>query len=125
MAITMEAETLNKKLGYTNELIEQTTINELINCCIDAPTTKNSYEAKEELINGGRDNIRNRIQIKKAFKNIIASLEDILKETDTEITGTNKGNLKSYKNRFLSILSILDKIQLEWQKHDLGIKFRN
>ena len=77
-------------------------------------------EVKQELIKRGKDNIQTRILIKKECKKSIASLEALLNKLDTE-EQTNKEVVKSFKSKFLNSVSILDKLQLEWQKYDLGL----
>ena len=78
-------------------------------------------DLRQELISRGKDNIEQRIAIKKLCKAVISDLESEIKKLDT-LENYDKNKLKDYKNRFLTSISLLDKLQLEWQKHDLMLK---
>lgn len=98
---------------------DQLTIQQLIDLTIDLQENgQESKEPKQELINRGKDNIQTRILIKKACKTTINTLETPLKQNNI-----NKEVLKASKQKFLTSLSLLDRLQLEWQKYDLGLKF--
>lgn len=112
----------NNQTLNANFLVGQLTIQQLIDLSIDS--TNDNYienETRKELINRGKDNIQTRIIIKKICRNSISGLEVLLQRIATE-KNNNKEIIKSFKNKFLSSVSILDKLELEWQKHDLGIK---
>lgn len=77
-------------------------------------------ESRQELINRGKDNIQERITIKKLFKCKIADIEDLLRKLNE---GKNNKKLTSLlQNKFLTVISLVDKLQLEWQKHDISLK---
>ena len=110
----------NQKLN-SNFLIEQLSVQQLIDLSIDS--INDNYienETRKELINRGKDNIQARIIIKKICRNAITGLESLLQKIATE--NNNKEIIKSFKNKFLNSVSMLDRLELEWQKHDLGIK---
>ena len=112
-------EKINKD-SSANFLIEQLSVQQLIDLAIDS--SNNGYiglESRKELISRGKDNIQARIVIKKSCKAAISNLEDIFQTLDKE---SDKELVKSFKNKFLTSVSILDWLQLEWQKHDLGLK---
>ena len=77
-------------------------------------------ESRQELIRRGNDCIQTRIMIKKSCKKTMSSLEALLNKISTE--NNNKEIVKPIKNKFLTSVSVLDKLQLEWQKYDLGLK---
>ena len=121
MTTTMDYKTLNKQNNLNlNVLVEQISIQQLVDLSIDSLGDKIGQETREELIKRGKDNIPVRIQIKKACKASITNIESLLKEID-EASNNDKSLIRSYKTRFLNSLSVLDKLQLEWQKHDLGL----
>lgn len=112
-----------KKENNTNAnyLVEQLSIQQLIDLTIDSHEDEYvGLESRKELIKRGKDNIQTRIMIKKSIKEVIASLENLLKKIAIE--SNNKEVVKSFKNKFLNSISVLDKLELEWQKYDLGIK---
>ena len=122
----MKHKTINNQASISsivNEkfIIEELTIQQLINLAIDLEGEVSGLHSRQELINRGKDNIYTRITIKKVCKTAISELESLLKKVDLENI-TNKETIKSYKNKFLTSISILDKLQLEWQKYDLSIK---
>ncbi len=84
----------------------------------DEFTTANS---RQELINKGKDDIKLRITVKKTCKAAINDLEILLKRFDFT-NGLKEKDLKFYRSRFLDAISLLDKLQLAWQKHDLVLK---
>ena len=110
-----------KKLNSMDEnfLFDQLSIQQLIDLAIDSHEDKFvEFESRQELLKRGKDNIQARIIIKKSCKNTIANFEGLLKKISTE---KNSAVIKDFKNKFLSSVSILDKLQLEWQRHDLGL----
>ena len=123
MTAVMENKTLNNQSNNINSnlLLEQISLQQLIDLALDTQIDHIGQETKQELIKRGKDNIHIRIQIKKLCKAAIANLESILDKINVD-SKDNKETIKSYKNKFLNSLSILDRIQLEWQKYDLGLK---
>lgn len=103
-------------------LYDQLSIEQLINLIIDSSNSDFILaQARQELVNRGKDNIQLRILIKKQCKSNIESLEALLKKIDKE-SNRNKDIIKSFKQKFLSSISVLDRLQLEWQKHDLSLR---
>ena len=119
----MEHKTLNDKVlsVSTNVLIEKLSIQELVNLALDTNNDFTIAGSRHELINRGKDNIQLRITIKKACKSAISELEAVLKKFDCE-SNTDKNAIKLFKNKFLNTVSLLDRLQLEWQKHDLFLQ---
>ena len=125
MPTAMEHKTLNNQDFNLNGnfLVEKISIQQLIDLAVDSADDHIGLQTKQELIQRGKDSIPLRIQIKKACKQTIANLESVLKELDKGINiNGNKNLLKSYKTKFLNLLSIVDRLQLEWQKYDLRLK---
>ena len=122
MALTMENQTINIKTAKitTNVLVEQISLQQLIDLAIDSAHDHIGLETRQELVIRGQDSIPVRIQIKKLCKATIANIESILNEVNNN-SNIDIEILKSHKSRFLSSLSLLDRIQLEWQKHDLSL----
>ncbi len=123
MTILMEYKTLNNEVLTfpENILIEKLSVQELINLALDTDNDFAIIKSRQELISRGKDNIQLRITIKKTCKLVINNLEALLKRFDSESTADKKA-AKLYKNKFLNTLSLLDKLQLEWQKYDLTLK---
>ena len=111
----METKTLdtNNKTSITSELNLEQLIESALN------TNENTFEYRDELINRGNDNVYTRILIKKTCKASLANLETYLSHINSD---THNEITKSIKSKFLNLVSILDKLQLEWQKYDLGLK---
>ena len=125
MTTTMEHKTLNNQNFNLNGnfLVEKISIQQLIDLAVDSANDNIGLQTRQELIQRGKDSIPLRIQIKKACKQTITNLESVLKELDKGINvNGNKDFLKSYKTKFLNLLSVVDRLQLEWQKHDLRLK---
>ena len=120
----MEKNILNNKINNlsANPIVQQISLQQLIDLVCDSPDSYIGSETKQELINRGRDNIQTRIQIKKTYKTKISSFESILEKAEKE-TRSDSETIKTYKNKFLTLISILDRLQLEWQKYDLGLKY--
>ena len=121
MTTLMEHKILNNKvLSFSEDYVfENLAIPELIELAVD--TVDNDpviLKSRQELTNRGKDNIQLRITIKKTFKTMINELGVLLKELDCG-NSADKDVVKLYKNKFLNIISLLDKLQLGWQKHDL------
>lgn len=118
MVLTMQSETTNidAKFSLTNLSTEQ-----LIDLCISLTDSASEIRIKDELVNRGKNNIQQRIVIKKQLKKFISTNEGQLKDSEIEKNG-NKEILKKQKNEFLTLVSIQDKLQIEWQKYDLGLK---
>lgn len=116
--VTLDIEMKNISSNFS---VDQVSIQQLIDLAIDSTGDHIGLETKKELLNRGKDNIHTRIQIKKACKNAISHIEAILKELNCELN-SDKAVLKSYKNRFLTAVSVLDTLQLAWQKYDLSLK---
>jgi hypothetical protein len=119
----MEYKTLNNEVLTfpENILIEKLSVQELINLALDTDNDFTIIKSRQELIGRGKDNIQIRITIKKTCKSAINDLEVLLKRFDCE-SNADKKNTKLYKTKFLNTLSLVDKLQLEWQKHDLSLK---
>ena len=100
---------------------ENLTIEQLVQTCIDNESNNIGTSTREELVKRGKDNIQTRISIKKCCKSLISDLENLLNKASST-SSINKQIIKSLKGKFLSIVSILDRIQIEWQKHDLSLR---
>ena len=124
MTTLMEYKTLNDRiLAYSeNVVFEKLTAQELIELALSTSNDFTTISSRQELINRGKDNIQLRITIKKLCKIAISDLEVLLKRFDSE-NNTDKKTAKLYKNQFLNTISLLDKLQLEWQKYDLALKY--
>ncbi len=126
MVTNMKNETLNQLFNLstlnTSNLIEQFSTQKLIDLAIESQDEQIKQETRKELINRGKESIQNRIEIKKICKASISSLEVILDDCEVEKIHS-KDTVKSYKNKFLSLISLVDKVQLEWQRHDLGLMY--
>lgn len=114
-----EREIENKKI-YASGVLEVLSIQQLIDLSIDIPEDQITLDVRYELIKRGMDNIQNRILIKKLCKSTKSRIEDLIKNSEEE---KDKNSLKIYKNKFLNSVSIIDKLQLEWQKHDIRVKY--
>ena len=123
MTTLMEYKTQNDKVLSISakDLVEHLSVQELIDLAINADNDFAIASSRKELINRGKDNIQLRITIKKTCKTVINDLETLLKTFDSENRADKKA-VKLYKNNFLNTISLLDKLQLEWQKHDLLLK---
>ncbi len=123
MIATMEQNIINKNINDLPPnflLTEQISVQQLIDLVIDSGSDHVGVKIKQELFERGKDNIKIRIEIKKLCKSSIQNIESILKELDNERNPAE--TVKQYKHRFLNALSILDRLQIEWQKHDLCFK---
>lgn len=123
MTTTMEKNILNKSINNLPPnflLTEQITVQQLIDLVIDSGSDNVGIKIKQELFERGKDNIKIRIEIKKSCKSNIQNIESVLKELDNERNPAE--TVKQYKHRFLNAISILDRLQLEWQKYDLCFK---
>lgn len=98
-------------LGYLS-------ISELINKSLENNPNETINIFKQELIKRGKDNIYTRIEIKKSCKGNISSLEDLIKEYKEKKLNDNN-ILSALKIKLLDIVSLIDRLQLEWQKYDL------
>ena len=123
MTTLMEYKTQNDKVLSVSAkaLVEHLSVQELIDLALHADDDFAVVSSRKELINRGKDDIQLRIAIKKTCKTAINNLETLLKTFDSE-SSTDKKTAKLYKNNFLNTISLLDKLQLEWQKHDLVLK---
>ena len=123
MTTLMEYKTQNDKVLSISakDLVEHLSVQELIDLAINADNDFAIASSRKELISRGKDNIQLRITIKKTCKTVINDLETLLKTFDSENRADKKA-VKLYKNNFLNTISLLDKLQLEWQKHDLLLK---
>ena len=123
MTTLMEYKTQKDKVLSVSakDLVEHLSVQELIDLALHADNDFAIASSRKELINRGKDNIQLRITIKKTCKTAINALETLLKTSDGESI-TDKKTTKLYKNNFLNTISLLDKLQLEWQKHDLILK---
>lgn len=117
MTSIMEQETLNKNIP-NNFLVEQISTQKLIDLAVDSANDNIGIQLKQELFERGKDNIKSRIEIKKLCKIQIQNIELLLEKTNSE-TSTAK-EIKLSKHQFLNALSVLDRLQIEWQRHDLG-----
>ena len=123
MATLMEYKTLDQKIVSfpENIIIEKLSIQELIELVLDTNSELTFLRSRQELINRGKDDIKLRITIKKTCKTAINDLEVLLKRFDSG-NGFREKDLKFYKTRLLNSVSLLDRLQLEWQKCDLALK---
>lgn len=100
------AEKLNQEISQdTNFSLDKLSVQQLIDLAVSSYEDLSGFNSRVELIKRGKDNIQSRITIKKACKATILSHE-----------------CNSDKAKLLSSVSVLDKLQLEWQKHDLILK---
>jgi len=123
MTATMEQNILNKNINDLPPnflLTEQITVQQLLDLVVDSGNDNVGIKIKQELFERGKDNIKIRIEIKKSCKSNIQNIESVLKELDNERNPAE--TVKQYKHRFLNAISILDRLQLEWQKYDLCFK---
>lgn len=104
-----------KELNIKNYSIQEL-IDKYMN---DSYEYQNIYKA--ELIERGKNNIYNRIAVKKSCKNNIAHQESIVKEIESK-TAANKELISYIRKRFLEAISLLDRIQIEWQRYDVHLK---
>ena len=119
---TIEMTKPNLELQTTNiNFISSLTVEELINQAIESGSEPILVHSRQELVSRGKDDIHTRILIKKSCKASISSIESLLKKADSE--NNTSAITKSLKKKFLTSISILDRLQLEWQKHDLSIKY--
>ena len=120
MTTLMEYKVLDDKvLSFSTDLLlEKLSVQELIDLALATDNDFAIIRSRQELINRGKDNIQARIAIRKTCKSIINDLENLLKKLDCE-SNKDKKTTKIYKGKFLSTISLSDKLQLEWQKHDL------
>lgn len=123
MTTLMKYKALEEKVLLVNEspVIEELSIQGLIELVLDTNNTLTITKSRQELIHRGKDDIKLRIAIKKTCKSNISDLEILLKRLESA-KGLEEKNSKFYKTRFLNTLSLLDRLQLEWQKHDLALK---
>lgn len=121
IALTIPVEKNLTSNGNRKIVLDVLSVQELIDLAVDSqadsPVTN---ELRNELINRGKNDITARINIKKSCKKNILKFESLLNTISTENNG-NKEVIKTFKTRFLTSVSMLDKIQLEWQKYDLGL----
>ena len=118
---TMEITKPNLELQTTSlNFISSLTVEELISQAIESGSEPVLVHSRQELVSRGKDDIPTRILIKKSCKASISSIESLLRKADTE--NSTSAITKSLKKKFLTSISILDRLQLEWQKHDLSIK---
>ena len=96
-------------------------ITDLITKSLENDSSEKINVFKQELISKGRDNIHTRIEIKKSYKSNIANLEAMITECE-EKKLTDKKLISALKIKLLNIVSLIDRLQLEWQKHDLRLK---
>lgn len=89
----------------TNFSLEKLTVQQLLDLTISSYEDAVGFNSRNELIKRGSDNIEVRISIKKACKASVASYES-----------------SQDKAKLLSSITLLDKLQLEWQKLDLILK---
>lgn len=113
MEATIEMEILTKENSNLKFSIKELSIQQLIDLVIGSGSDHIGLELREEIITRGKDNIETRIAIKKCCKAAVLKFEDLLK---------NYNKNSEYKNNLLNSVSLLDKLQLEWQKHDLRLK---
>ena len=107
---------LSSNLNF-KELSEE----QLIDTVVIQEETADAYKSKEELINRGKNEVSKRIIIKKLCKHLILESENRLKENaSTDLS--SKEAIKMQKKRFLTLLSLSDRLQLEWQKYDLALR---
>lgn len=122
MTAIMEHTTSTINYGNKNLLIGELSIQQIIELAIDSENEQLSLLLKQELVTRGKDNIQARIIIKKCCKSTISDLEGKVKTLNSNNNKVEKEKAKLFKNKFLTSISVLDKLQLEWQKHDLSLK---
>ncbi len=123
MTTLTEYKTVNQKVLALSEniVVENLSIQELIELVLDTSNNQIFTASRQELIGRGKDDIKTRILIKKTCKQAISDLEILLKRFEST-NRLDEKNLKFYKTRLLNIVSLLDRLQLEWQKQDLVLK---
>ncbi|MBI2996019.1 MAG: hypothetical protein HYY52_04870 [Candidatus Melainabacteria bacterium] len=120
MIISMDFEIKNEE-----PLIAQLSLQQLIDLVINSDNEQISLKSRQELIARGKDNIPARITIKKLCKALVINLEEAIKKIDFEKNMSKRDKseeVKLLRSRFLTLISIVDKLQLEWQKHDISLK---
>lgn len=122
---TLEAQGLIKakpKTFFPEDLVETATDEELRNLAVENTSDSiTGIKARRELIKRGKDNIKERIHIKKSFKLAVESYELSIAEIEKQEI-QNERRLSLYKSKLLTTIAILDKLQLEWQKYDLALQ---
>ena len=115
-------------VGLKNEIenitfsIEQLSVKQLVDLSVDFSEDQcKGLELRNELIKRGKDNIQTRIQIKKVCRDSVSNIEVLLQKTINE-NHSNKETVKLCKSKFLHSVSVLDRLELEWQKYDLSIR---
>jgi parvulin-like peptidyl-prolyl isomerase len=109
------------KTQNENPPLVELSCNDLISLLVEESANgRIGTESRQELINRGKDDIKERISIKKLFKNKITDIETLLKKFNEE--KNNKISASLLKNQFLTAISLLDRLQLEWQKYDISLK---
>lgn len=108
-----------ENITFAKNVIDNSTTEDLINFSIESETENEiTSQAKKQLIESGKDNIQERIGIKKYLKAQITKTQEELKIIEES---KDKKSLKEKRVKFLAAVSLVDKLQLEWQKHDLKI----
>jgi|SRR3989338_8535276 len=109
------------KTQNENTPLIELSCNDLINLLVEESANgRIGTESRQELINRGKDDIHQRITIKKSFKGKITEIESLLKKFNEE--KNNKISASLLKNQFLTAISLLDRLQLEWQRYDISLK---
>ena len=109
------------KTQNENTPLIELSCNDLINLLVEESANgRIGTESRQELINRGKDDIKERISIKKLFKTKITDIETLLKKFNEE--KNNKISASLLKNQFLTAISLLDRLQLEWQRYDISLK---
>ena len=115
MILSVEKDIMNSNIKETAQTfsLEKLTIKQLVSLSIDSAEDSAGYYAKCELVRRGTDNIQDRILIKKNCKESLSIVESKL--------STNQ-NDSSLKQKLLTVVSLIDRLHLEWQKQDLVLK---
>lgn len=114
----------NNKLEseFTTILVEKLPTKELVTLAIDNNGDNElGIKSKAQIVSRGKDDIELRIKIKKSLRESISNLEELINNLESNKESDPK-LLKLYRTRFLTAVSLINKFQLEWQKHDLRCK---
>ena len=121
MSSTTFQQVLNEQINTISDYqVDKVSNLELVNTASNLASDFIGLKCRHELLERGKDNIPTRIEIKKLCRETIHDLESAISDPEAENI-YNKDSIKSLKTRFLNLLSILDKLQLEWQKHDINL----
>ena len=122
MITTMNKPSVENVISFEDSMnLENYSCKELIDMTINNDGSEQALHAKHELMCRGKDDIRERISIKKKCKGVILELEKEFNSSNGN-EEISQNNIKLSKQKFLTTVSLVDKLQLEWQRYDLALK---